>query len=100
MRAYTDGGESIDKYIISTTAETEPLMSAAQAGLMGDGNYFSGFSYEDAKKERKELLCATAADIARWCDMLDSLRDGAVCVVGYADALKACGAEELTVFDI
>ena len=100
VRAYTDGGESIDKYIISTTAETEPLMSAAQAGLMGDGNYFSGFSYEDAKKERKELLCATAADIARWCDMLDSLRDGAVCVVGYADALKACGAEELTVFDI
>ncbi len=100
VKAYAASGESIDKYIISTTAETEPLVSAAQTGLMGDGNYFTGFSYEDAVKERKELLGATLADIERFCPMLEKLSDAAVCVIGYADALKDCEAEELTVFDI
>lgn len=100
VKAYADSGESIDKFIISTVAETEPLVSAAQAGSVADSCYFTGFDRNDAAKERAALLSATPEDLKAFCKVLDRLCDGAVCVVGYAGALESCADEELTVVDI
>ena len=101
VKAFAESGEDITGFIISTIAETEPLVSPAQQGTMADSNWFAGIGYADALAERKELLSATAADLGKWCAPLNALRDGAtVCVVGYADALEGCSAEELTILDI
>lgn len=100
VKSYADGGECIDKYIISTVAETEPLVSAAREGSLADSCFFTGFGYEDAVRERMSILNATPGDMKKWCKMLDDLDDSAVCVVGYSEALESCKSEGLTVFDI
>ena len=101
VKEFAAAGEDITGFIISTVAETEPLVSPAQQGRMADGDWFAGVTYADAVAERQQLLSATAADLTKWCKALDALRDdAAVCVVGYADALESCKDENLTVVDI
>ena len=101
IREFVQAGEDITGFIISSVADTEPLVGPAQQGAMADQDWFAGFGYEEALAERRALLEAKAEDLLRWCDVLDSLREkAAVCVVGYADALTACAGEELAVMDI
>lgn len=101
VRAFAESGEDITGFIISTVAETEPLVGPEQQGAMADNDWFAGIGYAEAAAERQQLLGATAADLIKWCDVLDALRDkAAVCVVGYADALDSCKDENLTILDI
>ena len=101
VKNFAESGEDITGFIISTIADTEPLVSPAQQGRMADGDWFAGSGFEDALTERKQLLNASTAELSKWCVALDALRENAsVCVVGYASALDACAAEELTIIDI
>ena len=101
VRSFAESGEDITGFIISTVSDTEPLASPDQLGAGADRDWFAGFGMEHAKAERQQLLDATTADLGKWCAVLDALREQAsVCVVGYADALAACEAENLTVIDI
>ena len=101
VREFAASGEDITGYIISTIAETEPLMSPWQQGVTADTNWFNGTTLEEERQERAEILHATTEDLGRWGDMFDAMaKDAAVCVVGYADALDGCSEENLTIFDI
>ncbi len=101
VKTFASSGEDITGFIISTIAETEPLIGPAEQGSLADRDWFAGFSYEQALAERRQLLSAKTSDLARWCPVLEALREqAAVCVVGYADALNACADESLTVVDI
>ena len=101
MKEFAASGQDITGFIISTVAETEPLIGPAEQGAVADINWFSGFDEEKARTERRQILEATTEELAKWCAPLEAMaRDGAVCVVGYADALDACAEENLTVYDI
>ena len=97
---FARSGEVLDKFIISTVASTEPLVSPKVAGALADGQWFQGLSYEDAVAERRQLLKATMDDLTAWCPALEALAKGAVCVVGHSDALGDCAEEGMTVCDI
>ncbi|MBQ7875578.1 MAG: insulinase family protein [Oscillospiraceae bacterium] len=100
-KEFASSDEDITGYIISTVAETEPLLSPDAMGRNADANRFSGFGYDEAAAERKALLEATPAKLEKWCGVLDSLKENAaVCVVGYSEALESCSEENLTVVDI
>ena len=101
VKDFAESGEDITGFIISTVAETEPLVGPAQQGAIADGDWFAGQGYAEAAAERAQLLTASAESLAKWCDVLCALREqAAVCVVGYADALDTCKDENLTVLDI
>ena len=101
VKAFAQSGADITGFIISSISDTEPLVGPAQQGRIADGDWFDGYGYEEAMAERKQLLEAKASDLAKWCAPLEALREqGAVCVVGYADALESCKDENLTVLDI
>lgn len=101
VRALAAAGQDITGFIISTIAETEPLVSADRQGQLADNDWFAGFGHAEALAERKELLNATAEGLTKWCTALEALKENAgVCVVGYADALAGCEAEGLTILDI
>ena len=101
VKAFAASGADITGFIISTIAETEPLMGPDRQGGMADSEWFAGFDDEEALAERRQLLGANVEDLIKWCDALDALRDrAAVCVVGYADALESCAGEKLTIMDI
>ena len=101
VKGFAASGEDITGFIISTVAETEPLVGPAERGTIADRDWFAGWGYEKAVAERKQLLNAKTADLARWCGALEALQEqAAVCVVGYADALETCAEEALTIVDI
>ena len=101
IRAFRDSNEDLSKFIISTIAGTEPLISPRQQGVLADQLWFSGLTYEDSVQERRELLHATQEDLLGWCELLTSMAEaGAVCVVGHNEALNACDAENLTIVDL
>lgn len=99
VRAFHDSGEDLTKFIISTVASTEPLVSPREQGVLADAMWFAGLSHEDAVQERRELLHATQEDLLGWCDLLTRMsQEAGVCVVGHSEALNAC--EGLTVADL
>ena len=101
VKVFAASGQDITGFIISTVAETEPLIGPAEQGAMADVNWFAGFDAEKARAERRQILEAKAEDLTKWCGALEAMaREGAVCVVGYADALDGCKEENLTVYDI
>ena len=101
IRAFKDSGEALDKFIISTVAGTEPLVSPKHQGAMADQQWFAGLTHADAVRERRELLNATWEDLLGWCGVLENMaRDCGICVVGHAGALESCAEEGLTLVDL
>ncbi len=99
VKAFHDSGEDLTKFIISTVAGTEPLVSPRQEGAIADSRWFAGLSYEDAVQERRELLSATQEDLVSWGDMLARMaREAGVCVMGHSEALGVC--QGLTIVDL
>ncbi|MBO6062108.1 MAG: hypothetical protein J6P98_08380 [Clostridia bacterium] len=98
VRGFCEGGEKLDKFIISTVGNTEPLRSPADMGSNADLDVFEGVTREHAKRLRKEMLETTEKDLIDFCAELDACAEkGAVCVVGSEKALAAI--EGLTVID-
>jgi Zn-dependent M16 (insulinase) family peptidase len=97
LRAFGDSGEDLDKYIISTVAGLEPVVSAKTYGALADNRWFSGVSEKLALKWRRQMLETDIDDIIEAAEVFERLaEEGAVCVVAHeaaADALE--GAERL-----
>lgn len=100
LRTFVDSGERIDKFIISTISDTEPLTSPRDEGRVADGRWFSGMTADLQRKERAEILATDSGKLLGWCGTLEHMaKDGVVCVVAHDEALKACAAEELVIAD-
>lgn len=92
-------GDDISGFIISSIANTEPLLSPAQKGRAADDFYLSGFTDENRIRFRKEMLGTTADDLrAQKSALLHMAEKACVCVAGPQPALETCG--DLTIFDL
>ena len=99
LREFCNSGEELDKYIISAVAATEPLRDPDDYSSEADELWFSGVTFEERAKTRREMLSTDKNALKEWCDALEKMADeGAVCVVGPETALKEC--EGLTVFEL
>ena len=86
----------MDKYIISSLNELNPLMSPRDKGTTADLRILSGYTREMAEKTRKEILNATPEDLIACGDVLDAFaREGSICVVANQDTLDACPLDEI-----
>ena len=98
MRSFVASGERIDKFIISTISDTEPLMSPRDAGVRADGQWFAGKTESELRKERAEILATDGEKLLKWCKVLEDIaQKGAVCIVAHEEALKAAEAEKLVI---
>lgn len=98
IREFCESGEKLDKYIISTIGNTEPLRSPAETGEAADADTLNGRTYDYYKDLRAEMLSADKESLLAFCDTLEACaKDGCVCVVGSEKGLSEC--EGLTVFD-
>ena len=97
LDAFGDAPEgSIDGFIISTIAQTEPLVSPATKGRSADDFWFSGFSDEDRIRTRREILETTPSQLLEWREAFRALaEDGSVCVTGPKSALDKCDGLEI-----
>ena len=98
LREFVASGERIDKFVISTIAETEPLMSPRDEGARADGEWFASKTEALLRKERAEILATDGEKLLSWCTALEHMANtGAVAVVAHEEALKACEAEGIVI---
>jgi len=100
LREFVASGERIDKFVISTIAETEPLMSPRDEGAVADGRWFAGRTEDDLRQQRAQILATDGEKLLTWCETLEHMaQTGAVAVVAHDEALKACEAEGIVIAD-
>ncbi len=99
LRAFCAGEESLDKFIISTVSDTEPLESPDAAGIRADTQYLMGLDRDSLRAERAQILKADKSGLLAWADALDSMdKDEVICVVGRDSDFEKL--EGLTVLDL
>ncbi len=92
LRRLADSEDSIDKYIISSIGELQPLLTPRQEGQVAAANYFNGKTEADARRLYSEVLHTDKAQLRQFGDLLDRVCDiSGICVIAGKSALKECG---------
>ena len=90
IRDFTESDEDLTKYIISSIAGMDGLVSSARRGLGQEMNYFRGTGYDDLYGIRQQMLSLGKDELAELAGLFDKVAlDGSCCVVGNADAISA-----------
>ena len=98
IRQFCETDEPIDKFIISTVSDEDPLRSPREEGILADALWFSGKTREELVQERRQMLSVTRESLAETCAVWDAFAEkGAVCVVASGNLLADC--EDLTVLE-
>ena len=91
LKDFLAGGESLDKYVISTLNDLNPLLSPREKGSLADARFLSGYTRDQAEKLRQEILHATPADLEAAAGLLDLFaEESAICVVAPGELLEKC----------
>ena len=98
IRQFCESGEPIDKFIISTISDEEPLRAPREEGLLADALWFAGKTKEELVQERRQMLSVTRESLLESCAVWDDFAEnGAVCVVASGNLLADC--EGLTILE-
>jgi len=101
VKSYCKDGTGLEKIIIGSISDSEPLVGPKVSMKMADSNYFCSISYEDRCQTRKEMLGTTKEDLLRLCDTLKAVcNSNASCVIGGKDKLDACGEKLSSILSI
>lgn len=85
-------GEDLDKYIISSVAASDPLVSPQKVIAREIPDWFYGLTYEDRVSIRQDMLAVTREKLLALCDDLRRLgSEGSVCVTAGTDVLSGIG---------
>ncbi len=84
IRSYCANEESVEKYIISSVANTEPLLAPAKKGMSADTEYFCGATYEDKCARRRQMLDLKKEELLELCELFEKMSEqSSVCVIGH-----------------
>lgn len=101
VKSYCKDGTGLEKIIIGSISDSEPLAGPKISMKMADINYFCGITYEDRCQTRKEMLETTKEDLLRLCDTLKAVcESNAFCILGGKDKLDACGKKLSSILSI
>ena len=101
LEAYCKGDDDLVKYIISTVGSTDRLAAPLEKSMQADTLYMAGYTYEDMKRRRIEMLETTKESLAKWAEPLRKLtNEGSICVVGHTGALEACSEYGLQIVEL
>ncbi len=88
IRKFVKSEEEIDKFIIGSISDLEPLQSTKVYAFACDSDYFRNICKEDRQREKQQMLSATKADLENYCEILQQLgKQGAQCIIGHAGVL-------------
>lgn len=91
LREIAECGEDLTGFIIGAVANGSPLMTAKAKAKTGDGHYFGKVTWETRCDRRRQLLDATARDMAKIADMIEGIfNDGGICLVGGQEQINNC----------
>ena len=91
IRSFCESGEPLDKFIISTLSDGDPLRSPREAGMAADLYWTIGRTKEDLIAERRQILALTRDDLLSFGKIWDAFAEkGAVCVCASETQLADC----------
>lgn len=97
IREFCASEEELDKYIIGSIADLEPLVSTRDWAISCDDDYFRGITMENRSTEKSQMIHCTKERLLKYCDILEQIADeGGICVIGHEQAVEACRGDELT----
>lgn len=89
IRKFVESEEEIDKFIIGSISDLEPLQSTRDYAFACDNDYFRNIQKKDRELEKKQMLSLKKEDLNKYCDLLDQISlQGAICIIGHAGALE------------
>jgi len=101
LREFAAGKESIDRYVVSAVAATEPYLSASAEANEAMDRYLSGITKADLDLRRAQMLKTTKDDLRKFADTLDQLaKEATICVLGGAKPLEGCAKKLDVVEDV
>ena len=101
LRAFADGDESLDRYVVSAVAATEPYLSASAEAFLAMDRHLSGVTAAELQALRAEMLKTDKAALRAFAAKVEALaEDAATCVLGGAEPLATCGEALDSVEDV
>lgn len=96
IRQFCESDESLDKYIISTLSDEDPLRAPREQGSVADAFWLIGLTKDKIIAERKQMLALTRQTLLDSCAVWDAFAEhGAVCVCASENLLADCENLEL-----
>ena len=100
LKDFVSRTSSIENYIVGTTGEFDPLLSAKASIITSDMEYMMEYSYEDKCKILKQILNTKLSDIEEAIKVFEYVNeDDNVCVIGNKAALEKCKDDLKVIFD-
>ena len=91
LKAFAEGNEPLDRYIIGAVADTEPYLTPRVETERAAELWLSGRTPDDQQRLRAEMLRTTKDDLKAFAKAVDAFAaDAAVCVVGGPQPLESC----------
>ncbi len=91
MKEFCASNDNVEKYIVGTTGDFDPLMTARASAKMSDLDYFCGISYEDRCGILTGILNTQISDVIATVPLFEKVNaDDNVCVIGNKEAIEAC----------
>ena len=96
LRKFAENEKNIEKYIISSLNELNPLLSPREKGALADARIMTGITREETERIRQQILNTGKEDLIGCGEWLDRFaKEGSVCVAGPQRILKKCGDIEI-----
>jgi len=92
LKEFCDSGSDLEKYIISTIGNIDPLLTPRSAGALAAALWFSGITDAQLEEEWAKVLSTTKESLSAFADQLEkACASSIVCVIGGRKALEDCG---------
>ena len=89
LKAFAAKEEKLDKYIISSLNELNPLLSPREKSALADSRRMSGITREETERIRVEILSAKGKDLIQCGEWLDRFaEEGSICIAGPENILE------------
>ncbi|MBR4421985.1 MAG: insulinase family protein [Erysipelotrichaceae bacterium] len=96
LRDFLEHTSSIENYIVGTTGEFDPYMSAKTAIRVSDLEYLTDITYQDKQSVYEQILATSMDDLRDTINLFEKMNEiDDVCIVGNKEAIDQC-KEELT----
>ena len=89
IRDFIKKEDNLDKYIISSLNELNPMLSPREKGALADARIMTGITREETEHIRWEILNAEAKDLVSCGEWLDHFAaEGSICIAAPQSILK------------
>ncbi len=93
IRAFCESDEPLDKFIISSVSDEDPLRSPRLDGVTADAMWFAGKTKDELTEERRQMLAVTRESLLKTCEIWEKFaQNGNVCVCASENLLDDCGS--------